>query len=90
MSETNSPKTLIERLNLEDRVGTEKIRRYVLQCALASMVVLALLLILDAVTQTVLIAALGASTFIAFAVPRSTVSAPRYLVGGSCARSCLK
>ena len=46
------------------------------------MVVLALLLVLDAVTQTVLIAALGASTFVAFAVPRSTVSAPRYLVGG--------
>jgi CBS-domain-containing membrane protein len=46
------------------------------------MVVLILLVALDAVTQTVLIAALGASTFIAFAVPRSLVSSPRCLIGG--------
>lgn len=37
---------------------------------------------LDAVTQTVLIAALGASSFIAFAVPRSLNSGPRNMVGG--------
>jgi CBS-domain-containing membrane protein len=41
-----------------------------------------LLLVLDAVTQTVLIAALGASVFIAFAVPRSLHSSPRCLIGG--------
>lgn len=33
-------------------------------------------------TQTVLIAAPGASTFIAFAVPRSLHSSPRCLIGG--------
>ncbi len=53
-----------------------------LQCSLAGAVVLMLLLILDAVTQTVLIAALGSSAFIAFAVPRSLHSGPRHLVGG--------
>ena len=37
---------------------------------------------LDTVTQTVLIAALGASAFIAFAVPRSLHSGARSLVGG--------
>ena len=58
------------------------LRRYILQCTLASIAVLILLLVLDAVTQTVLIAALGASTFIAFAVPRSLQSDPRYMVGG--------
>ena len=47
------------------------IKRYAMQCGLAGVVVLVLLFVLDAVTQTVLIAALGASTFIAFAVPRS-------------------
>jgi CBS-domain-containing membrane protein len=41
-----------------------------------------LLLVLDAVTQTVLIAALGASAFIAFAVPLSLHSSPRHMVGG--------
>ena len=58
------------------------IKRYAMQCGLAGVVVLVLLFVLDAVTQTVLIAALGASTFIAFAVPRSLHSAPRNLIGG--------
>jgi len=82
MTNLNTKQTLIKRLNLEDRVGNERVRRYVLQCMLASLIVLALLLLLDTVTQTVLIAALGASTFIAFAVPRSLQSGPRYLIGG--------
>jgi CBS-domain-containing membrane protein len=53
-----------------------------MQCGLAGLVVLVLLFVLDAVTQTVLIAALGASAFIAFAVPRSLHSGPRSLIGG--------
>jgi CBS-domain-containing membrane protein len=57
-------------------------KRYALQCGMAGVVVLILLLVLDAVTQTVLIAALGASAFIAFAVPRSLHSDPRCLIGG--------
>ncbi len=60
----------------------DNFRRYGLQCGLAGVVVLALLLILDAVTQTVLIASLGATAFIAFAVPRSLHSGPRHLIGG--------
>jgi len=82
MSTLKPRQTLIQRLNIEDRIGKDKVRRYVIQCSLASLVVLTLLLVLDAVTQTVLIAALGASTFIAFAVPRSLQSGPRYLIGG--------
>jgi len=73
---------LVRRLNLEDRINKDKVGRYLIQCSLASIVVLILLLVLDAVTQTVLIAALGASTFIAFAIPRSLQSGPRYLIGG--------
>ncbi|MGB5719478.1 MAG: HPP family protein [Woeseiaceae bacterium] len=57
-------------------------KRYGMQCGMAGLIVLMLLLILDAVTQTVLIASLGASAFIAFAVPRSLHSDPRHLVGG--------
>ena len=41
-----------------------------------------LLTVLDAVTQTVLIASLGASAFIAFAVPLSLHSSPRHMIGG--------
>lgn len=53
-----------------------------MQCGLAGLVVLVLLFVLDSVTQTVLIAALGASAFIAFAVPRSPHSGPRHMIGG--------
>ena len=53
-----------------------------MQCGLAGLMVLALLLVLDSVTQTVLIASLGASAFIAFAVPRSLHSGPRNMIGG--------
>lgn len=63
--------SLITRLGINNRLRTDNIRRYALQCSLATVVVLILLVALDAVTQTVLIAALGASSFIAFAVPRS-------------------
>lgn len=73
---------LIKKLGLEDRLRRDNLSRYLLQCTLASVVVLILLLILDSVTQTVLIAALGASTFIAFAVPRSLQSDPRHMIGG--------
>ncbi len=73
---------LITRLGLESRLRRENIRRYALQCSLAAAVVLILLMVLDAMTQTVLIAALGASVFIAFAVPRSLHSSPRCLIGG--------
>jgi CBS-domain-containing membrane protein len=74
--------SLITRLDLDDRLTSVNVRRYAIQCSLATLVVLVLLIALDTVTQTVLIAALGATTFIAFAVPRSLVSSPRCLIGG--------
>jgi CBS-domain-containing membrane protein len=69
-------------LDFDRHFRRENIKRYIMQCGLAGAVVLVLLLVLDAVTQTVLIAALGSSAFIAFAVPRSLHSGPRSLVGG--------
>ncbi len=74
--------SLITRLDLDDRLTTDNVRRYAIQCSLATIVVLILLVALDAMTQTVLIAALGATTFIAFAAPKSLVSSPRCLIGG--------
>jgi len=56
--------------------------RYVAQTAGAALCILVVLLALDSVRQTVLIASLGASSFIAFAVPRSYASRPRALLGG--------
>lgn len=56
--------------------------RYVLQCLLATAAVLAVLLILDALTNAAIIAALGASSFILFTMPHAQVSRPRFVVGG--------
>jgi CBS-domain-containing membrane protein len=69
-------------LDIDRHFRRADLKRYALQCGLAGAVVLLLLLVLDAVTQTVLIAALGASAFIAFAVPRSLHSGPRNMIGG--------
>jgi CBS-domain-containing membrane protein len=69
-------------LDVDRHFRREDFKRYAMQCGMAGLVVLVLLLVLDAVTQTVLIAALGASAFIAFAVPRSQHSGPRHMIGG--------
>jgi CBS-domain-containing membrane protein len=68
--------------DLNRHVRSEDFRRYAMQCGLAGVAVLILLLVLKPVTQTVLIAALGASAFIAFAVPHSPHSSPRHMIGG--------
>lgn len=69
-------------MDYDSHFRLDNFKRYGLQCGLAGFGVLVLLLVLDAVTQTVLIASLGASAFIAFAVPRSLHSDPRHLIGG--------
>lgn len=77
-----SLRNLAGRFKFDHRLHREHLGRYTLQCGLAAAAVLALLLILDAMTQTVLIAALGSSAFIAFAVPKSLNSNTRHMVGG--------
>jgi len=56
--------------------------RYVLQCLLAALVVLAILVILDAMANAAVIASLGASSFIVFTMPHAQVSRARFLIGG--------
>ena len=55
---------------------------YVVQCLMATVAIGVVLVIMDAVEQTALIASLGASAFIAFTMPQAHVSEPRYLIGG--------
>ena len=68
------------------KVFDEKFRdnkaRYFFQCVLATVSVFVVLLILDAMTDAAVIAALGASSFIAFTMPEAQVSKPRFLIGG--------
>jgi CBS-domain-containing membrane protein len=65
----------------DDKFRTHWVR-YLSQSLMAAVSVLVVLLILDSVKHTVLIASLGASAFIAFGIPRSQYSRPRYLIGG--------
>ena len=65
----------------DHKFGRNKVQ-YVLQCFVAALAVFIVLLILDAKTNTAVIASLGASAFIAFTMPRAGVSRPRFLIGG--------
>lgn len=56
--------------------------QYFKQTLMATLTMMVVLLLLDLVDQTVLIASLGASTFIVFSMPHTKRSEPRYLVGG--------
>ena len=69
-------------MRIFDRKFHKHVGRYVFQCALATGAVLVILMVLDVITQGVIIASLGASSFIAFTMPHANVSRPRYLVGG--------
>ena len=57
-------------------------KRYLWQSALATLVMLALLLLVDSVADAVLAAGLGSSAVIVFVHPNSSGAALRHLVGG--------
>jgi len=65
----------------DERFRRNKVR-YISQCILATLSVFIVLLFLDAVADVAIIAALGASFFIAFTMPDKQVSKPRFLIGG--------
>ncbi len=56
--------------------------RYIAQCVAATTFIFVVLVVLNVLTQTVLIASLGASAFISFTMPHIESSKPRYLIGG--------
>ena len=56
--------------------------RYLLQSAIAGVVTMAFLSLLDILTYTGLVAALGATTFLIFTMPHKVSARPRYVLGG--------
>ena len=56
--------------------------RYIAQCMLATLCVLTVLMALNTLSQGITIAALGASSFIAFAMPHQRASTARVMIGG--------
>jgi hypothetical protein len=69
-------------MRIIDKKFKHNVARYILQCALATLTILIVLVFLDVLTQTAIIAALGASSFIAFTMPAHDASKPRFLIGG--------
>jgi CBS-domain-containing membrane protein len=56
--------------------------KYIFQCFLATLTILAVLIFLDVLNEAALITALGASAFIVFTMPTQYSSDPRRLIGG--------
>lgn len=73
---------MIKSMRLFDKKFRKNVHRYVFQCILATLTILAVLFFLDVLTETAIIAALGASAFVVFAIPNSYSSDPRRLIGG--------
>jgi CBS-domain-containing membrane protein len=57
-------------------------RQYLFQCLFVTLTMGVVLMLLDSVYQTVLIAGLGASSVVAFTAPSLRASRPRCLLGG--------
>ena len=57
-------------------------RKYVLQCLIAILTIIAILGALDVERNTAVIASLGATAFIIFAMPAAISSTPRRVLGG--------
>jgi len=56
--------------------------KYIFQCVLATLTILAILLFLDILNEIAIITALGASAFIVFTMPKQYSSDSRRLFGG--------
>ena len=70
------------RFILIDRKFRKNSLKYISQCFLATITILAVLIFLDVLNETAIITALGASAFIVFTMPNQYSSDPRRLIGG--------
>ena len=69
-------------MRLLDPALRGNMRYYAFQCSLATVATLIILAIYSSISNAVIVAALGGSTFIVFVLPRARSSCARYLVGG--------
>ena len=72
----------MSRLILIDKKFKKDRLKYIFQCCLATLTILAVLIFLDVLNEAALITALGASAFIVFTMPTQYSSDPRRLIGG--------
>jgi len=69
-------------MRLLDKQFADNKAQYVLQCLLAAVSILLIQLVIGEFSHVVVVAAFGASVFIAFTMPHANVSRARFLVGG--------
>jgi CBS-domain-containing membrane protein len=72
----------MDRFHLIDRKFREDPSHYILQTLLAFGVVGAIVLLMGTLTRGAIVAALGASAFVVFAMPASKTATSRSLIGG--------
>ena len=72
----------MSRIILIDKKFKENSLKYIFQCFLATLTILAVLIFLDVLNEAALITALGASAFIVFTMPTQYSSGPKRLIGG--------
>ena len=72
----------MSKIILFDKKFKKNTFKYILQCFLATLTILAVLIFLDVLNEAALISALGASAFIVFTMPTQYSSDPRRLIGG--------
>jgi CBS-domain-containing membrane protein len=68
-------------LKIDRKFGKTPLR-YIIQCAVAGLVTMSFLSLLDLLTYRSVVAALGATTFMVFTMPHRVSSRARYVVGG--------
>jgi CBS-domain-containing membrane protein len=68
--------------NLIDENFKKNRLKYILQCFAAASIVFFILLLLNFIFNALVIAAFGATSFIAFTMPKMEISKPRCLIGG--------
>ncbi len=69
-------------MKLVDEKFKQDPKHYVLQTLLAFVAVAAVVTVFGVLTSGVIVAALGASAFVVFATPHSSIARPRNLIGG--------
>lgn len=69
-------------MHLIDKSFVRAPKRYIIQSLLAIVVVAIILYFVEVLTHAAIVAALGASAFIVFAMPHSITAQPRRLIGG--------
>ena len=69
-------------MHIIDRAFVRNPKYYIIQSLLATAAVAIILYFVEVLTHAAIVAALGASTFIVFAMPHSITAQPRRLIGG--------